>query len=184
MRHGPRCGNAATAARPARRSRPGRTGRRAWPHARSSTPGHSSNRTTRPGLPPSAHGYADHFRPIPGRDTDAMPNPAGLPTPPHPARLRVGIIGAGRVGTALGAALARAGHRLTGVSAVSEASRQRAARALPGVPVARPQEVLAGADLALLTVPDDVLPGLVAGLSAAGAPLEGRLLAHTSGRHR
>src|SRR5215475_299604 len=112
-----------------------------------------------------------------------MPNPAGPPTPPHPARLRVGIIGAGRVGTALGAALARAGHRLTGVSAVSEASVQRAARMLPGVPVARPQEVLAEADLALLTVPDDVLPGLVAGLSATGTPLEGRLLAHTSGRH-
>ena len=112
-----------------------------------------------------------------------MPNPAGPPTSPHPARLRVGIIGAGRVGTALGAALARAGHHLTGVTAVSEASVQRAARMLPGVPVARPQEVLAGADLALLTVPDDVLPGLVAGLSAAGAPLEGRLLAHTSGRH-
>jgi predicted short-subunit dehydrogenase-like oxidoreductase (DUF2520 family) len=32
-------------------------------------------------------------------------------------------------------------------------------------------------------VPDDVLPGLVAGLSATGTPLEGRLLAHTSGRH-
>src|SRR5215831_1754013 len=115
-------------------------------------------------------------------DTDAMPNPAGPPTQPHPARLRVGIIGAGRVGTALGAALGRAGHHLTGVTAVSEASVQRAARMLPGVPVARPQEVLAGADLVLLTVPDDVLPGLVAGLSATGTPLEGRLLAHTSGR--
>jgi predicted short-subunit dehydrogenase-like oxidoreductase (DUF2520 family) len=112
-----------------------------------------------------------------------MPNPAEPPTQPHPARLRVGVIGAGRVGTALGAALARAGHRLTGVSAVSEASLQRAARMLPGVPVRPPPEVLAGADLALLTVPDDVLPGLVAGLSAAGTPLAGRMLAHTSGAH-
>jgi len=34
-----------------------------------------------------------------------------------------------------------------------------------------------------LTVPDDVLPGLVAGLCSAGAELAGRLLAHTSGRH-
>ena len=32
-------------------------------------------------------------------------------------------------------------------------------------------------------MPDDVLPGLVAGLSATGTSLEGRLLAHTSGRH-
>jgi predicted short-subunit dehydrogenase-like oxidoreductase (DUF2520 family) len=112
-----------------------------------------------------------------------MPNPAGPPSQPHPARLRVGIIGAGRVGAALGAALARAGHRLTGVSAVSEASVQRAERMLPGVPVRPPPAVLAEADLALLTVPDDVLPGLVAGLSATGTPLAGRILVHTSGRH-
>ena len=112
-----------------------------------------------------------------------MPNPAGPPTAAHPARLRVGIIGVGRVGATLGAVLGRAGHHLTGASAVSEASLQRAALMLPGVPVKQPQEVLAAADLVLLTVPDDVLPGLVAGLSATGTPLEGRLFAHTSGRH-
>jgi predicted short-subunit dehydrogenase-like oxidoreductase (DUF2520 family) len=43
--------------------------------------------------------------------------------------------------------------------------------------------VVAAADLVLLTVPDDVLPGLVTGLVATGAALEGRLVAHTSGRH-
>ena len=32
-------------------------------------------------------------------------------------------------------------------------------------------------------MPDDVLPGLVAGLAAIEAPVEGRLLAHASGRH-
>jgi predicted short-subunit dehydrogenase-like oxidoreductase (DUF2520 family) len=35
----------------------------------------------------------------------------------------------------------------------------------------------------LLTVPDDALPGLVTGLAATGAPLEGRMLAHASGRY-
>jgi predicted short-subunit dehydrogenase-like oxidoreductase (DUF2520 family) len=35
----------------------------------------------------------------------------------------------------------------------------------------------------LLTVPDDVLPGLVAGLASTGVELAGRLLAHVSGRH-
>jgi predicted short-subunit dehydrogenase-like oxidoreductase (DUF2520 family) len=54
---------------------------------------------------------------------------------------------------------------------------------LPGVPVEPPPEVLTDADLVLLTVPDDVLPGLVSGLVSAGAPVTGRLLAHTSGRH-
>jgi predicted short-subunit dehydrogenase-like oxidoreductase (DUF2520 family) len=43
--------------------------------------------------------------------------------------------------------------------------------------------VIAEADLALLTVPDDALGGLVTGLAATGAALAGRLLAHTSGRH-
>jgi predicted short-subunit dehydrogenase-like oxidoreductase (DUF2520 family) len=95
----------------------------------------------------------------------------------------VGIIGVGRVGATLGAVLGRAGHHLTGVSAVSEASLRRAARMVPGVPVKQPQEVLAAADLVLLTVPDDVLPGLVAGLSTTGTPLEGRLVVHTSGSH-
>ena len=54
---------------------------------------------------------------------------------------------------------------------------------LPGVPRKDPPAVVAGADLILLTVPDDALPGLVTGLAATGAPLEGRLLAHASGRY-
>jgi predicted short-subunit dehydrogenase-like oxidoreductase (DUF2520 family) len=83
----------------------------------------------------------------------------------------------------LGAALARAGHQVVAVSAVSETSVQRAARMLPGVPRKDPPAVLASADLILLTVPDDALPGLVTGLVATGAPLEGRLLAHASGRY-
>jgi predicted short-subunit dehydrogenase-like oxidoreductase (DUF2520 family) len=101
----------------------------------------------------------------------------------HPARLRIGVIGAGRVGTVLGAALARAGHRVVAASAVSETSVERAARLLPGAAIRQPEAVLAEADLVLLTVPDDALPGLVAGLAATGAPVEGRLLAHASGRH-
>ena len=101
----------------------------------------------------------------------------------RPARLKVGVIGTGRVGAVLGAALARAGHQVIAVSAVSERSRAAAQRMLPGVPVKPPPEVLAAADLVLLTVPDDVLPGLVSGLASPGAPVTGRLLAHTSGRH-
>ena len=42
-------------------------------------------------------------------------------------RLAVGVVGAGRVGVVLGAALARAGHDVVAVSAVSAASRARAA---------------------------------------------------------
>jgi predicted short-subunit dehydrogenase-like oxidoreductase (DUF2520 family) len=101
----------------------------------------------------------------------------------HPARLRVGVVGAGRVGTALAVALGRAGHEIVAASAVSDASMNRAARNLPGAAIRQPPEVVAAADLVLLAVPDDVLPGLVAGLAATGAAFEGRLVAHVSGRH-
>lgn len=103
--------------------------------------------------------------------------------PQHPAQLAVGIVGAGRVGAAMGVALDRAGHRVVAASAISDASLSRLGQSLPGVPVLAPLEVVRRADLVLATVPDDVLPELVSGLVAAGAPVSGRLLAHTSGRH-
>ncbi|MEV4442980.1 DUF2520 domain-containing protein, partial [Streptomyces sp. NPDC049577] len=58
-----------------------------------------------------------------------------------------------------------------------------AAALLPDVPLMTPAEVFARAELVLLTVPDDVLPGLVAGLAETGAVRPGQLLVHTSGRH-
>ena len=101
----------------------------------------------------------------------------------HPAELGVGVVGAGRVGTALAAALRRSGHRIVAVSAVSAASLDRVQAILPGTPVRLPQEVVASADLVLLTVPDDALPALVSGLAAPGTDLAGRLVMHASGRH-
>ncbi|WP_165985984.1 Rossmann-like and DUF2520 domain-containing protein [Streptomyces sp. YIM 98790] len=101
----------------------------------------------------------------------------------RPARLSVGVVGAGRVGPALAASLALAGHRPAAVSGVSDASRRRADALLPGVPLVDPAEVMARAELVLLTVPDDVLPGLVRGLAGTGAVRPGQLLVHTSGRY-
>jgi predicted short-subunit dehydrogenase-like oxidoreductase (DUF2520 family) len=101
----------------------------------------------------------------------------------RPARLAVGAIGAGRVGAVLTAALARAGHRAVAVTAVSDASRGRVERLLDGVQVLAADEVAAQVDLLLLTVPDDVLEGLVAGLADTGAVRPGTLVAHTSGVH-
>jgi predicted short-subunit dehydrogenase-like oxidoreductase (DUF2520 family) len=101
----------------------------------------------------------------------------------RPARLDVGVVGAGRVGSVLGAALARVGHRVVAVSAVSEASLARAAELLPGTPVLPPDEVVRRAELVVLAVPDDALEDLVAGLAATGAWQAGQLVAHTSGRH-
>ncbi|MEU0411420.1 DUF2520 domain-containing protein [Streptomyces griseorubiginosus] len=101
----------------------------------------------------------------------------------RPARLTVGVVGAGRVGPALAASLQLAGHRPVAVSGVSDASRRRAELMLPDVPLVTPADVLQRADLVLLTVPDDTLPGLVEGLAETGAVRPGQLLVHTSGRY-
>lgn len=100
-----------------------------------------------------------------------------------PARLRVGVVGAGRVGAVLGAALAAAGHDVVAAAGLSDASRARAARLLPGVPLLPTDEVVAAADLVVLAVPDDALPGLVAGLAGTGGWRRGQLAFHTSGAH-
>lgn len=99
----------------------------------------------------------------------------------RPARLKVGVISAGRVGTALGVALERADHVVVACSAISHASRQRAQRWLPDTPVASPPEVAAAAELLLLAVPDSELAGLVSGLAATSAIRPGTIVAHTSG---
>jgi predicted short-subunit dehydrogenase-like oxidoreductase (DUF2520 family) len=79
----------------------------------------------------------------------------------RPARLAVGVVSAGRVGAALGAALSGVGHQVVATSGVSRASVHRAETMLP----------------------DDVLPGLVRGLANAGCFRPGQIVVHTSGAH-
>src|SRR5512142_928511 len=110
-------------------------------------------------------------------DTDQAPTPAD-----RPGRLGVGVIGAGRVGAVLGSALRAAGHAVVGASAVSQASRDRVDALLPGVPVLEIPQLVERAELVLISVPDDVLPDLVAGLASTGAWQPGQLVVHTSGR--
>lgn len=101
--------------------------------------------------------------------------------PMRPARLSVGIISAGRVGTALGVALERAGHIVGACSAISDASRQRAERRLPDSAVLPVHDVAARAELLLLAVPDSELASVVSGLAATNAVRSGTIVAHTSG---
>lgn len=98
--------------------------------------------------------------------------------------LTVGVIGAGRVGAVLGAALIGAGHRVVAASGVSEASRERIVRLLPGAANLPADEVArVAADLLIISVPDDALAGVVAGLAGTGAIRPGQVVAHTSGAH-
>jgi predicted short-subunit dehydrogenase-like oxidoreductase (DUF2520 family) len=95
-------------------------------------------------------------------------------------RLGIGIIGAGRVGPVLGAALGGAGHAIVGISTVSESGRDRADALLPGVPVLTVPEVVERAELVLLAVPAAELDALVKGLAATGAWQPGQLVVHTA----
>jgi predicted short-subunit dehydrogenase-like oxidoreductase (DUF2520 family) len=104
-------------------------------------------------------------------------------TPGPTTRLRIGVVGAGRVGAVLAAALRSRGHEIAAVAGESNASRTRIETLLPGVPVAKPSTVARAADLLLLTVPDDMLGNVVAMLSASGAIRKGQYVVHTSGKH-
>ncbi|WP_432476343.1 Rossmann-like and DUF2520 domain-containing protein [Nocardioides sp. GXQ0305] len=102
---------------------------------------------------------------------------------PVRAPLRIGVVGAGRVGAVLASALRAAGHPVVAAAGESDASRGRIAALLPGVPVRKPSAVARACDLLLLTVPDDMLGNAVSMLAASGALREGQVVAHTSGRH-
>jgi predicted short-subunit dehydrogenase-like oxidoreductase (DUF2520 family) len=95
----------------------------------------------------------------------------------------VGLIGTGRVGSVLTAALAAAGHQIVAATGGSPDSLDRAVRLLPGVPLLPADEVAARAELVLVAVPDDALGPLVAGLAELGAWRPGHLVVHTSGAH-
>ena len=101
----------------------------------------------------------------------------------HPAKLRIGLIGSGRVGVPMAAALGRAGHRVVATTAISQKSKERVGAMLSGVLVKKPHDVSEGVDLLLLAVPDDVLPELVSGLVSTGAITPGQMVVHTSGRY-
>jgi predicted short-subunit dehydrogenase-like oxidoreductase (DUF2520 family) len=96
---------------------------------------------------------------------------------------RIGVVGAGRVGAVLSAALRAAGHEVVAAAGESTASRDRIDALLPGVRRAKPTDVARSCDLLLLTVPDDMLENVVTTMVGAGAIRSGQVVCHTSGRH-
>ncbi|MEV0267155.1 Rossmann-like and DUF2520 domain-containing protein [Hamadaea sp. NPDC050747] len=98
--------------------------------------------------------------------------------------LTVGVIGAGRVGAILGAALAAAGHHVVAASGVSAAAKHRIATLLPQARNLPADQVAREAhDLLIIAVPDDALAAVVAGLAGIGALHPGQVVVHTSGAH-
>jgi predicted short-subunit dehydrogenase-like oxidoreductase (DUF2520 family) len=89
-----------------------------------------------------------------------------------------GIIGAGAVGTALGAALHRAGWPVGAVASRDEANRERFRSFVPGARgFAEANALLDEVELIVLAVPDDVIAGLAGELRM----YSGQAMIHTSG---
>jgi predicted short-subunit dehydrogenase-like oxidoreductase (DUF2520 family) len=99
------------------------------------------------------------------------------------ARLSVGLIGPGRAGAPIAAALDRIGHTVTHVSAVSESSINRAQRFVPNAKICDPLLLVQSVDLVLIAVSDDQLAALVSGLASTGGVRSGQFWAHLSGAH-
>lgn len=100
-----------------------------------------------------------------------------------PSRLKIAVIGCGRVGAVLAAAWHRSGHRIVGVTARSDTSRLRAEALVPDAPIVDRARATVDADLVLLSVPDQVLPELVRAMVAEGSLTAGQFVVHPAGRY-
>ena len=76
--------------------------------------------------------------------------------------LKLGIIGAGTVGTALAFRLSRKGYQIAAVASRSRASALRLIQMVGGGQIYEsPQAVADNADLVFITTPDDAIPTIV-----------------------
>ena len=95
-----------------------------------------------------------------------------------PAAPRIGIVGAGPVGIALGVAISRAGWPVAAVSSRDPGRRERFRALVPGSRAfADPSALLEEVDLGIIAVPDDAIPAVAESIRLYG----GQSLVHTSG---
>ena len=96
-------------------------------------------------------------------------------------RPTLGIVGAGRVGSALAHLLHDAGYRVAGVCSRTPASAAILAGQVNAPAFDSAADVALRADLTLLCVPDDAIADMAAALAAHD--LRGRAVVHTAGAH-
>jgi predicted short-subunit dehydrogenase-like oxidoreductase (DUF2520 family) len=96
----------------------------------------------------------------------------------------VAIIGAGRIGGAVGFLLSRAGYRVTAVVTRSRATAERA-RAFIGAGDATtdPVRAASSADIVFISTPDDAIRPVCEAIAAAHGFRTGSLAVHASGAH-
>jgi predicted short-subunit dehydrogenase-like oxidoreductase (DUF2520 family) len=92
--------------------------------------------------------------------------------------MNIAIVGAGTVGTAVAIRWRDAGHAIVGVTG-RDATRERAARWLPGVPVDDVAAVVREAEVVAIAVPDRAIAA--AATDVAGAIRPGAAVLHLSG---
>lgn len=94
--------------------------------------------------------------------------------------MKVAVVGAGRVGTAMAVLLGRAGHVVVAVSGRGP-TRDRAARYLPDAAFLEPAAAAEAGELVLIGVPDDLIAPTAVDLAGANALRSGQYVAHLSG---
>lgn len=96
--------------------------------------------------------------------------------------LKIGLIGAGRVGVTLSRALQNHGHSIVAAHAISDSSKQRVQEFLPATDLLDIPQIIENSQTILFAVPDDVLPGLVNGIAQTIGFKKHQFVIHTSGR--
>ena len=92
-------------------------------------------------------------------------------------RVRIGFVGAGRLGTALAWSIAQRGMRVAAAADAVAANAERLAAPIPGCVVTTMQEVIDTCDLVFVTTPD----GLIEATTAQGRWRSGMYAVHCSG---
>lgn len=96
--------------------------------------------------------------------------------------MKIAIVGAGVLGTALAILLKRAGYTITAISSRNRRRAQDAVAAVgEGEPCADPGSAARGADLVLLAVPDRAIAAVSLELASSGSLRKGAVVAHLAG---
>ena len=94
----------------------------------------------------------------------------------------VAIIGAGRVGGAIGRLLAKSGYTVTAVAARNRATADRAQAFIgSGEPLTDAVKAAASADIIFITTPDGTIKSTCEAVAAGGGFRSGKLVVHVSG---
>lgn len=97
-------------------------------------------------------------------------------------RKRIGIVGAGKVGTAVGVLLGRAGYVVAFVHDIDPARAEEAGRTMGGVtPVRDVAAVSRGVDIVLITTPDRLIGEVADDIARRGGIRPGHIVMHMSG---